>query len=707
MKLFLTHHQTLSAVEKGRIELLEHENRQLRSILDLTPGSILVHDREGRILYANQFAKDIHGYTNEQFMRLKIPDLLPPDRAAEAPARIAAMFDDDQPVSFETMHLDKNGSSFPILVTVQAIQWYGQRALISVSTDLTRQKKAEDDYRADEARLESLLRVSQYKAADTAELLDMALHEALSLTGSSLGYIYKYDEEQRRFELNSWSKGVLEACSITEKKTTYDLDKTGIWGEAVRQRKPILLNDYNAQHPLKRGCPAGHAPLQRFLTVPVFFNNAIVAVVGVANKITPYDDADIRQLTLLMDHVWNYVEQKRTDDRIRENERRFRSMFENSPAALWEMDFSLLEKRFNELRAEGITDLGAYLDSSAETLAHMVARISVLNVNDSSALLLGANSHEEVVKDLSVYFSGESYNVLRGEIIALFNGSRELSFELPVVGLDGVPLQLAIKLTVVDGHESDLSRVIVSFIDLSAIKAAERAVGRLEKLESLGILAAGIAHDFNNLLNGIFGYIDLARATAEEKTKVHLDKAFNVFNRAKELSSELLTFSRGGAPSLKRIELGSLIKSGISAALHGTGTRTIFDIDDNLFECNADHNQLTQVFRNLALNAYEASPDSALLTVSAENCSVSENTARGSIVKRIIRITLRDNGPGIPQSELDHVLDPFFTTKSGHNGLGLTTAFSIIKRHHGRLVIESTPGSGTTVIIELPAAALK
>ncbi|OGV60397.1 MAG: hypothetical protein A2X45_18660 [Lentisphaerae bacterium GWF2_50_93] len=171
----------------------------------------------------------------------------------------------------------------------------------------------EKEHRLDEARLESLHRISQFKAKSIQELLDFALEETISLTGSKIGYIYHYSEEKKEFILNTWSKDVMKECTVTNPQTCYELDKTGVWGEAVRQRKPILINDFPAQHPLKKGYPEGHAKLYKFLTIPVFVDDKIVAVAAVANKETDYDQSDVRQLNLLMDTVWKYVERKESE----------------------------------------------------------------------------------------------------------------------------------------------------------------------------------------------------------------------------------------------------------------------------------------------------------------------------------------------------------------------------------------------------------
>jgi|GEM_PF-1075036 len=156
-----------------------------------------------------------------------------------------------------------------------------------------------------EERLQALLDISKCPATTIQELLDYTLEKVIRITGSTIGYIYLYHEDLQQFVLNTWSKGVMPSCSVANPQTVYQLEKTGIWGEVVRQRKPILVNDFAEENPLKRGYPEGHVPLSRFLSVPVMDEHQqIVAVVGVANKELPYTDQDVLQLDLMMSEVW-------------------------------------------------------------------------------------------------------------------------------------------------------------------------------------------------------------------------------------------------------------------------------------------------------------------------------------------------------------------------------------------------------------------
>lgn len=205
--------------------------------------------------------------------------------------------------------------------------------IVAVYDDLTEIKQYEEELEQNQNRLRSLVRILQYRSESVQDFLDYALEEALKLTESKLGYIYYYHEDRKEFILNTWSKEVMSECTLTDKQSVYELDKTGIWGEAVRQKRPIIINDFKVPHPLKKGYPKGHAPLYKFMTIPVISGDEIVAVVGVANKETNYTETDVLQLELLMDAVWKVLDSQRAEEALKKSETRYRAIFENTGTA--------------------------------------------------------------------------------------------------------------------------------------------------------------------------------------------------------------------------------------------------------------------------------------------------------------------------------------------------------------------------------------
>lgn len=157
-------------------------------------------------------------------------------------------------------------------------------------------------------RLEALIDITDYEIKNIQDYLDYALDHALLLSQSKIGYIYFYDEKTEVFELNTWSKDVMAECKVIEKQTTYELDKTGLWGEVVRQRKTIIVNDYEQENHFKKGTPTGHVALKKYLSIPLFVDNRIVGVLGVANKEADYTTEDAKQLGLMMSSVWKKVD---------------------------------------------------------------------------------------------------------------------------------------------------------------------------------------------------------------------------------------------------------------------------------------------------------------------------------------------------------------------------------------------------------------
>jgi PAS domain S-box-containing protein len=257
-------------------------------------------------------------------------------------------------------------------------------------------------------------------------------------------------------------------------------------------------------------------------------------------------------------------------------------------------------------------------------------------------------------------------------------------------------------------RESKIIGVVLVFRDVTDQEKAEKAMQNAQKLESIGTLAGGIAHDFNNLLGGIFGHIEMAKlqlSNGRHNDSVRqLDAALSVFERAKALTQQLLTFSKGGAPIIRTQSIQQIVEKSISFALSGSNISPAFTISDKISLCDFDENQMAQVFDNIAINACQAMPLGGKLEV-----RVSPVAADATPVllpsKAYLCISIRDYGIGILPNHLPYIFDPFFSTKQQGSGLGLSSAYSIVKRHGGLIDVESEAGKGTTFHIYLPASS--
>jgi len=242
--------------------------------------------------------------------------------------------------------------------------------------------------------------------------------------------------------------------------------------------------------------------------------------------------------------------------------------------------------------------------------------------------------------------------------------------------------------------------------DVTDRKRVEAERLTTSKLESLGTLAGGIAHDLNNILTVISGNIGLAQIEAPENSVSllsFLTRAGEAAQQAAQLSNQLLTFSKGGAP-LKRIaSISALVAQAAEFSLHGSNLRAELDIPSDLWQAAVDPGQIEQVMNALIINAREAMPRGGAVRVSASNVEVDVNSELPIRPGRYVKVQIADNDGGIDPRAITKIFDPYFTTKPGATGLGLSISYSVVKKHGGLLHLESTSPAGSTFAFYLPA----
>lgn len=247
---------------------------------------------------------------------------------------------------------------------------------------------------------------------------------------------------------------------------------------------------------------------------------------------------------------------------------------------------------------------------------------------------------------------------------------------------------------------------ILVFRDVTERRRMQEEMSRANRLESLGLLAGGIAHDFNNILTVILGNTSLALMTPalDLRFRKLIEESERACFRAKELTDQLLTFSKGGAPVRKAASLPELIRESVKFALRGSSVRFREDFPSDLWAAEVDAAQIGRVFNNLALNSVQAMPRGGEITVRGQNIACEGEGLPPAKPKRWVEILFCDGGSGIPKEHLQLIFDPFFSTKSQGSGLGLAICHSVMRRHGGRLFAESEPGRGTTMHLLFPAA---
>jgi two-component system, sensor histidine kinase and response regulator len=339
-------------------EALRASEERYRGLVELSPDAVLIN-RNSCIAFANPAALQLFGASSaEQLVGKSTFEIFHSDHHAVIRQRAGRLLDGHAVPLIEEKIVRLDGSVVDVEAAASPFDDQDGRAIQVVLRDITLRKRAEEAARIEEKRLRSVLKITQHRAVVLRELLDGALDEATALSDSKLGYIYYYSEEKREFTLHAWSREAMAECRISNPPTVYQLDKTGLWGEAVRQRRPIVVNDFAAPNPLKRGYPPGHAALFRYLTLPVFSEGHVVAVVGVANKATDYTDLDVHQLTLLMESIWEIAERKQVEMALQKSEEKFSMAFHGSPAimtiaSLGDLRYVEVNKAFEQLTGYG------------------------------------------------------------------------------------------------------------------------------------------------------------------------------------------------------------------------------------------------------------------------------------------------------------------------------------------------------------------
>jgi len=277
-----------------------------------------------------------------------------------------------------------------------------------------------------------------------------------------------------------------------------------------------------------------------------------------------------------------------------------------------------------------------------------------------------------------------------------------------LISKDGAERLIADSGAPIRDEKGDILGTVLVFRDISEQRKMEEDIIRLrtERMESISILAGGIAHDFNNILTAILGSVNLAKMHAVDSlVKEKLVKIEKASMQAKDLTQQLLTFSKGGAPIKKVTSLVGLIKDSTTFALRGSKVKCQFSIPKTLWPAEVDEGQIGQMISNLIINADQAMPEGGTVQVQAENVVISSDCEVPLDPGRYIQISFEDQGIGISKQYLTKIFDPYFTTKQEGSGLGLATSYSIIKNHGGCITVESHVGTGTTFHVYLPASA--
>jgi PAS domain S-box-containing protein len=542
----------------------------------------------------------------------------------------------------------------------------------------------------------ALLRINQMSEASIQEIMKHTLEEAIHLTASAIGYLGFVNEDETDMIVQVWSRNVMPECAVTDTPQHFPLATGGLWAEAIRQRRPIITNDYNAPSQWKQGTPEGHLRLTRHMNLPVIVGDSIVLVAGVGNKETPYNKTDVQQLTLMMEGMWRLIERKRAENELRLTSERLQLATRAAGVGVWEWDVVNNELRMDNsmYKLYGIRkeDFGGAYEAWARTL------------------------------------HPEDKDYAEGEIQAALRGEHEYGPEFRIVRPDGsIRYIKANSKTIMDDDGMPL-RMIGTNIDITERKLSEQELRqyrdqleetvqqRTEELmlardaadaanKAKSTFLANMSHELRTPLNAILGFSQLMGE----------DKALSASQRA-----TLETINNSGKHLFKlindmldiaKIEAGKLQLDNATFNLHDLVREVVemmqlkaqqkglqLTLDQSLeFPCyiRSDEARMRQILVNLVSNAVKFT----------ETGGVTIHLTTLTKAHRLL-VEVEDTGPGISEADQQRLFKPFVQISKGGSsdgtGLGLTIVHQFVQLMDGTISVQSTPGKGTVFHIELP-----
>ena len=663
---------TLQTVEKMQ-ERLSQSKMEYRELFEKANDATFIMDREGSHMVANKKASELLGYTREEFKELSFRDIVVPSYIPDSEKKLAQLLRGEEIPIYEKQFRTKKGRITPVELSVSGIKdGSGNVVYIqSIVRDITERKQTQEQLKESEERYRNIVE----SAPDSIVTVD--LKGTIISCNAAFSQITGFSQE----ELKGKHFAKLPAVS------TRDIPKyIKILNSLVRGKvpKPFEITWFYKGEQKRWGDV--HVTLMRK-------RGTITGIQAVVRDITERKHTE-EELRIYRQHLEELVEE-RTSELKQANQQLQQEVHERK----------LVEESLAEEKERLAVTLRSIGDGVITTDIHG----TIVLINKAAEKLTGYTQKEAVGKQLNKVFTIISERTRipcespvdkvlnQGAVVGLGN-------DTVLISKDGTERIIADSGAPIRDRSSEIIGVVLVFRDITEKRKMEQELIQTQKLESIGVLAGGIAHDFNNILTAILSNVTLAKMyAADNKTRAKLNQIEKASLQATDLTKQLLTFSKGGAPVKKTTSVRELIKDSAVFALRGSNVRCHFYIPDDLWSVTIDEGQISQVVNNVVMNADQAMPEGGIIAVRAENVIV---TQEGIPVHpgRYIKISITDQGVGIPHKYLQKVFDPYFTTKQKGSGLGLATSYSIVKRHSGHIGVESEVGEGTTVSIWLPTS---
>lgn len=647
---------------KETLEISLQSERKYRNLFEYAFNAIFVLDAEHKYIDVNRKASEILGYSREELLTMSPFDLIHPEQIPRSETEFAALKDRGVYENFVSRIKRKDGKYIDIEVSSCALFDDGKVVgSVDIAQDITQRLKAEKEIRNLKQQIEYILGATK-----------------TGLNIIDIDYNVRYvDPEWKR--VYSDFHGVkcydyLMGCKAKCPECRIDL---------ALQTGGAVITEYRL--------PKENNRVVQVTTIPFQSESDEMLIAGIYVDITERKEVE-KELFLYRDNLEKLVE-IRTAELLSTNEMLKAKVRERNLA---EQARQQSDDRYKRLIDNLKKDYFIYSHDPA----------GVFNYVSSSIEDVLGYTPKEFYLHYSKHLTPNPINKRMSEYTDLcLQGKPQSACEIEVYHKDGSERWLEISEAPIFGLEGSVMAVEGIAHDITGRKKIEKELVKAQKLESTGILAGGIAHDFNNLLTAILGNISLAKMHSDPQSKVFtkLSDIEKASWRARDLTQQLLTFSKGGSPVTKAESMKEMIRESAWFTLRGSNVKCEFCGVDELWAVEVDEGQICQVIQNIATNADQAMPGGGILQISGENLIITEDDALPLAAGKYVLVSFKDTGKGIPADYLDKIFDPYFTTKQKGSGLGLAICYSIVKNHQGLIVVESEKDKGTTFHVYLKA----
>jgi len=620
--------------------------------------------------------------------------------------------------------------ALPVAIFLLLI-FYSNRKM---AAEIVKRKEYEKKIVSQQKRLSALWGVSSMLDASIKEICERVLEEIVEMTQSPYGFYGFMNSAEDTMEIFSWSKNTMAECAIHDKPLVFSIEKSGIWGNAVRTREPFMLNDYREECDNKKGFPEGHVALTRVLSVPVIMSEKIVAVAAVANKQTNYNDDDINQLKSFLSSVHAIIDHRRLEQDLGE-ELDVNTILAELGSQLTAPDLSLTEI------AKYVLNAAQIMTGSEHGYVSEIDPKTKNNVSHTLTMMLGESCLVQEGQEKIAFPPNEdgSYGKLWGHSLntgeAFFSNLADQHFKyeglpeghvpitqflsIPVIYQDETIGQIALANPGQDYSEKDLHHVC-RLADLYAMAVIRHRVeteridfaakvANSSQLTTLGEMSAGIAHEINNPIQGVINYGQLLFNRSEDGSsqKDIAQKIIHEGDRIANIVKNLLNFSRQREAFEVVNDIKSLVEVPLSLMtkkILAEGIEINLTTDEDLPPVHCNPQQIEQVLINLIDNAQFALHDLEKAGQREKRIDIRVVEKRRDDGDRIVAFSVQDNGSGISEEVRKKIFKPFYTTKAtgAGTGLGLSIVKKIMASHQGDIDIESQPGEYTRFTFWLP-----